>query len=141
MLAGKPPLQSSYDEHEHLFGQTVRAAFEAHPSLYANSVGMNIWHFQCTAKADKAPKPLLDYCEGQSRDIVWAMRPEHVLCFGRSAFDALIGKDDSDPVPSTKSRVARRGNMTLWYVPHPTGRWTAGDAQHALPIVLAQIAA
>jgi hypothetical protein len=135
MLSGQPPSVSSYDAHEHLFGRALRDAFSQHPQLYEGCVGMNVWHFQCTSSASSAPKPLKDFFEETSREVVDAMQPCNVLCFGRPAFSTLAGTDRRVK-GAAKAETVTRGGTVYWYVPHLTGSWSRADAERDLPIVL-----
>lgn len=135
MLAGRAPTESSYDAHDHLFGIALRSNFQRYPDIYINSVGMNVWYFQCISNATAAPKPLREFCEATTRDVVAAMQPQHVLCIGRAAFTAMVGKG-MRVEGARKAETTVKDSSRFWYVPHLTGSWSRSDAEFDLPIVI-----
>jgi hypothetical protein len=142
MFSGIIPREKNYDLHtQHFFGNSLINALDAHPTLFASFVYMNVWHFQRKEDAENAPPNLRKFCETTSNEIVHAIRPLNVLCFGKYAFRALTGIKHGESIEETKkSEFVRREASMFWYVPHLTGRRTRGNAKHDLPIVLNIIA-
>ncbi len=138
MLSGmEPPLKNTYIEHKHRLAKALQKGFARHPGLLADCVGMNVWHFQCVKQAPSAPKDLLRFCEGTTTSLVAAIRAQHIVCFGKPAFDALLDQRVSG---THKAKVVSLGPSTLWYVAHPGSR-PRSDFLEDLPVVLAAIEA
>lgn len=116
-------ITNSYLDHDHVFSQALREEFEDYRDLLELAVGMNVWHFQQTSNAASAPKPLIEFCRNTSRDIIGAMQPRHVLCFGKPAFE-LCGYTGAPVDDAGKACVANAACATWWYVPHLAGSMT-----------------
>ncbi|HYK52299.1 MAG TPA: hypothetical protein VEV38_02090 [Candidatus Eremiobacteraceae bacterium] len=138
MLSGSPPDVNSYLAHKHEFALALQKGFANRATLLDHSVGMNLWYYQCTSGAIKAPILLRRHCEETTQVLVSAMRPRHVLCFAKQAFEKIAGGGVQVPRAITALKGAS-GDVVFWYVAHPTGSWTRGDAEHDLPIVLSHI--
>lgn len=131
----EPPLKNTYIEHKHRFAKALQKGFAGNRRLLADCVGMNVWHFQWVKDAPLAPNDLLRFCERTTTSLVKAIEAQHILCFGKPPFNALLGQRVSG---THKAKVVRLGPSKLWYVPHPGAR-PRSDFAGDLPVVLAAI--
>jgi hypothetical protein len=140
MLSGTPPNANSYEEHEHDFAVSLRNGFRRHNELLSHAVGMNIWHFQCGTDAPYPPHRLRTFCESITRELVEAIEPRAILCFGSEACDGLNFKLTDSVSETRQSKYADISGRRVWKVRHLTGSRTRLAATHDLPYVVDQIA-
>ncbi|MBP2315560.1 hypothetical protein [Azospirillum soli] len=136
MLSGRIPETNSYLNNGHLFGERLMALFDR--DLIRSAVGMNVWHFQAVANADKAPKDLRRNCEERTLRLIRATRPAAVLALGMPLLKAM----DVPVHPMPDTRAAKRAEfhgIPVFYLSHPTGAHTRHDATHDAPVVHAAI--
>jgi hypothetical protein len=140
-LSGSVPTRNSYLDDQHDFALALRRLFAKHGPMLRAAVGMNVWHYQSKSKAHLAPECLINHCVATTQTLVKAMDPQAILCFGRPAFDALRGQDDGMLIAETKARRVITSSTGIWYVQHPSARWSRTAAAHDMPIVLGEISA
>jgi uracil-DNA glycosylase len=143
MLSGTAPSRNSYHEDSHFFAEALGTMFAGHDDLLAHAVGLNVWHFQASSDdAKTAPKDLIAFCEATTRDVVSAMKPKTIICFGRAAFFALTNKRKGHRIPGTvRAEWLDVDGSRVWFIYHPTSSRTRHVASHDAPIVLNDIAA
>jgi hypothetical protein len=144
MLCGKPPTANSYLDHTHLFAKALQVGFAGQKALFKATRGMNLWFFQSSSDAAKAPRELREFCSERTKDLVKIVKPEMILCLSSHAFASLTKGVANYPVSgATKARFADVNGTRIWYSYHPTASRIAIRAVGVadLPIVVANIAA